>query len=151
IMGFFTGFIPTSQALISTQTSKRVAGRVLGTLQTGSITGALMGPMLGGAIADIFTYADTFKWTSISIFVSAILVTFGVREMKVTFRDDDKDDRKYTSKEVLLHIVKNPVLLVVMLVSALIQIAHFSIQPILSLYVAHINGPANIALYSGIA
>src|SRR5699024_3550003 len=82
LMGFFTGFIPTSQALISTQTSKKVAGRVLGTLQTGSITGALMGPILGGAIADIFTYSDTFKWTSISIFRSAILVTVRVREIK---------------------------------------------------------------------
>ena len=152
LMGFFTGFIPTSQALISTQTSKRVAGRVLGTLQTGSITGSLMGPMIGGSMADMFTYADTFKWTSISIFISAILVTFGVREIKMHFADDDQDDdRKYTSKDVILHIVKNPVLLVVMLLSALIQIAHFSIQPILSLFVAHIHGPANIALYSGMA
>ncbi|HLR01269.1 MAG TPA: MFS transporter [Virgibacillus sp.] len=152
LMGFFTGFIPTSQALISTQTSKRVAGRILGTLQTGSITGSLMGPMIGGAMADIFTYADTFKWTSISIFLSAILVIFGVREIKMNFADDDdKDDRTYSSKEVILHIVKNPVLLVVMLMSALIQIAHFSIQPILSLYVSHIHGAANIALYSGMA
>lgn len=151
LMGFFTGFIPTSQALISTQTSKKVAGKVLGTLQTGSITGSLMGPMLGGVLADAFSYADTFKWTSISIFLSAILVTFGVKEIKVKFSEDMDDDRKYSSKEVILHIVKNPVLLVVMLMSALIQIAHFSIQPILSLFVAHINGPANIALYSGMA
>src|SRR5690625_2562354 len=51
MMGIFTGFIPMSQALISTQTPIEIAGRVLGTLQTGSITGTLMGPLLGGTLA----------------------------------------------------------------------------------------------------
>ncbi|MDY0394335.1 hypothetical protein RWE15_07460 [Virgibacillus halophilus] len=38
-----------------------------------------------------------------------------------------------------------------MLISALVQIAHFSVQPILSLYVADIHGPASIAFFSGLA
>lgn len=42
LMGIVTGFIPMSQAFIATQTPKEVAGRVLGTLQTGTITGSLM-------------------------------------------------------------------------------------------------------------
>src|SRR5690625_6036942 len=57
----------------------------------------------------------------------------------------------YSSKEVILHIVRHPVLLIVLLLSTLIQLAHFSVQPILSLYVAEINGTANIAFFSGIA
>src|SRR5690625_3808098 len=61
LMGVFTGFIPMSQALISTQTPKEIAGSVLGTLQTGSIAGILMGPVLGGTLADFFGYAATFK------------------------------------------------------------------------------------------
>src|SRR5699024_729942 len=60
-MGIFTGFIPMSQALISTQTKKEDAGRVLGTLQTGSVTGTLMGPLLGGVLADTFGYSVAFK------------------------------------------------------------------------------------------
>lgn len=150
-MGIFTGFIPMSQAMISTQTPKRIAGQVLGTLQTGSITGALMGPLLGGALADTFGYASTFKWISITIFLSGIIVLFGVREILIQFSDDNQEQVSYSTKEVLLHIIRNPVLLVVMLISTLVQIAHFSIQPILSLYVAEIHGPASIAFYSGIA
>lgn len=73
IMGVATGFIPMSQAFISTQTPKHIAGRVLGTLQTGSITGSLMGPMLGGVLADAFGYADTFKWVSITVFLSGVI------------------------------------------------------------------------------
>ncbi|MUK88743.1 MFS transporter [Ornithinibacillus sp. L9] len=149
-MGMFTGFIPMSQALISTQTPQSVAGRVLGSLQTGSITGSLMGPLLGGALADAFGFATTFKWVSITIFISAIIVALGVKEKRMEYADD-KDHKAYSRREVIMHIVKHPVLLVVMLVSTLVQVAHFSIQPILSLYVEEIHGPASIAFFSGMA
>lgn len=150
IMGVFTGFIPMSQALISTQTPKEMAGRVLGSLQTGSVTGTLMGPLLGGVIADSFGYSATFKFVSITVFLSALIVLFGIKEMQMVVTS--KDNRKtYSSKEVIMHIVQHPVLLIVMLTSALVQVAHFSIQPILSLFVAELNGVANIAFFSGLA
>lgn len=149
-MGIFTGFIPTSQAMIATQTPKKIAGSVLGTLQTGSITGSLAGPLLGGAIADIVGYATTFRWVSIAVFLSSLIVYFGIKELKVTF-SDDAENKRYSSKEVILHIINRPVLLIVMLISLLVQVAHFSIQPILSLYVADIHGTASIALFSGMA
>lgn len=150
IMGVFTGFIPMSQALIATQTPKEDAGRVLGTLQTGSVTGTLMGPLLGGIIADVFGYGAAFKLVSFTIFLSAVLVLLGIKEMKMTITSKE-EKTSYTAKEVIKHIVQSPVLLIVMLTSALVQIAHFSIQPILSLYVAEINGIANIAFFSGLA
>lgn len=148
--GVFTGFIPMSQAFISTQTPKEVAGRVLGSLQTGSITGTLMGPLLGGIIADSFGYSATFKWVSITIFLSSLIVLFGIKEMQL--KVTNKEDRKiYSSKEVIKHIVQHPVLFIVMITSALVQIAHFSIQPILSLYVVELHGTASIAFFSGLA
>ncbi|WP_226037206.1 MFS transporter [Aquibacillus saliphilus] len=148
-MGIFTGFIPMSLALISTQTPKNIAGKVLGTLQTGSITGSLMGPLIGGVLADSIGYSSTFKWISIALIISAVLVLFGINEYKLESEQGAKTS--YSSKEVLMHIVKSPLLLVVMLVSMFIQIAHFSIQPILSLYVGELHGPVNLALFSGIA
>ncbi|MGG3562321.1 MFS transporter [Neobacillus rhizosphaerae] len=148
LMGFFSGFIPMSQAFISTQTPKEIAGRVLGTLQTGSITGSLLGPMLGGILADTLGYATTFKWTSISIFISGILV-IATKEFLIEPTKGTKSH--YSSKEVIKHILRNPVLLTVLLISSLVQIAHFSIQPILSLFVSDLHGPNNVAFYSGIA
>lgn len=148
-MGIFTGFIPMSQAFISIQTPKEIAGRVLGTLQTGSITGMLMGPLIGGLIADGFGYANTFKWMSITMFISALLVAFGIKEIQLKVKNLE-DRKSYTRKEVIMHIVKQPVLLIVMLLAVLVQVAHLSIQPILSLYVIELNGLENIALISGI-
>lgn len=147
-MGIFTGFVSMSQAFISTQTPKEIAGKVLGTLQTGSITGSLLGPLLGGVLADSFGYATTFKWMSVSIFISALLV-LAAKEYKIDIKEGTKTD--YSSKEVILQIVRNPVLLTVLLISALVQIAHFSIQPILSLYVKGLHGSTNVAFFSGIA
>ena len=150
IMGVFTGFIPMSQALIATQTKKEDAGKVLGTLQTGSVTGTLMGPLLGGVMADVFGYGAAFKTVAFTIFLSTLLVAFGIKEMKLKVTNK-AEKTSYTPKEVIQHIVQSPILLIVMLTSALVQIAHFSIQPILSLYVAEINGVANIPLFSGLA
>src|SRR5699024_12814298 len=45
----------------------------------------------------------------------------------------------------------NPVLFIVMITSSLVQLAHFSVQPILSLYVKELHGPVNIAFLSGLA
>jgi len=148
-MGIFTGFIPMSQALIATQTPKAIAGKTLGTLQTGNITGTLLGPLIGGVIADIFGYSATFKLISITIFLSALIVLFGIKEMqmKITVKGEKSS---YSTKEVIMHILSHPALLIVMLLSTVVQIAHFSIQPILSLYVAEINGVHNIAFYAGL-
>jgi len=150
IMGIFTGFIPMSQALISTQTPKEVAGRVLGTLQTGSVTGTLMGPLLGGVLADMLGYSATFKSVSVTVFLSALIVLFGIKEMQMKVTNQ-AEQKVYSSIEVIKHIVRHPVLLIVMLTSTLVQVAHFSIQPILSLYVAEINGLAHLAFFSGLA
>ncbi|MGG0718069.1 MFS transporter [Robertmurraya massiliosenegalensis] len=147
-MGVFAGFISMSQAFISTQTPKENAGRVLGTLQTGAITGQLIGPLLGGVLADTFGYSATFKWTSIAIFISAVLV---ITTKEYRMKDVKGTKTSYTTKEVFKHISRNPLLLNVLLISTLIQIAHFSIQPILSLYVSELHGPANLALFSGLA
>lgn len=148
-MGVFTGFIPMSQALIATQTPEKIAGRTLGTLQTGNITGMLLGPLLGGIIADAIGYSATFKLISITIFLSALIVLFGIKEMqmKITVKGEKSS---YSTKEVIMHILRHPALLTVMLLSTVVQIAHFSIQPILPLYVAEINGVENIAFYAGL-
>ncbi|MFQ3545295.1 MFS transporter [Halobacillus rhizosphaerae] len=149
-MGIFTGFIPMSQALISTQTPKDIAGQVLGTLQTGSITGSLLGPVLGGLIADEIGYATTFHFVAIVVALSSIIVAIGIKEQRLE-NENSNEQSSYSSKEVLGHIIKHPVLLMVMVVSLFVQIAHFSIQPILSLFVGNLHGPENIALFSGIA
>ncbi|GGH80133.1 MFS family permease [Pullulanibacillus pueri] len=148
-MGIFTGFISMSQALISTQTPKHLAGRVLGTLQTGNVTGSLLGPMFGGLLADSVGFSTTFHLTSITLLLAACFVLFGVKEVRIEKTEQTKE--RYSSLEVLKHIFLNPMLLMIMIVSLFVQVANFSIQPILALYVSLLHGPANLAFFSGLA
>ncbi|WP_417899147.1 MFS transporter [Bacillus haimaensis] len=148
-MGLVTGFIPTSMALISSQTSKEIAGRTLGTLQTGTVSGGLLGPLLGGMLADSFGFTYTFFITAAVIYFAVLLVAFGIKEKKK--QPKNNKEKNYTRKEVLAYIVQKPMLLKIMLLSLLIQAANFSIQPLLTLYVGELTGAANLALLAGFA
>src|SRR5690625_6037027 len=76
-----------------------------------------MGPILGGTLADTLGYAATFKGVSLTIFLSAIIVLFGVKEVQAKVTNIEEKS-SYTPKEVITHIIKQPVLLIVMLLSA---------------------------------
>lgn len=148
-MGLFAGFISMSQALIATQTPKHIAGKVLGTLQTGNVAGGLFGPLIGGMLADTVGFQYTFLLTSLTTAIAATLVVVGVKE--ISMNRDKQNEKTYSGKEVLNYIFTTPMLLMVMVISTIIQVANFSIQPLLALYVGELNGASHIALLSGIA
>ncbi|WP_456274891.1 MFS transporter [Bacillus sp. AK031] len=148
-MGAVTGFIPTSLALISAQTPKEIAGRTLGTLQMGTVSGGLFGPVLGGIMADSFGFSYTFIITSIAIALAATGVLFGIKEIRKT--SQTKNRTRYSSKQVLKHIVSHKLLFTVMIISFLIQVANFSVQPLLALYVDELTSTSNIAFLAGLA
>jgi DHA1 family multidrug resistance protein-like MFS transporter len=148
-MGLFAGFISMSQALIATQTPKEIAGQTLGTLQTGSVSGTLFGPLIGGLLADTVGFQYTFVLTALTTGIAATLVWVGIQEVRLDSKQEG--EKNYSGKEVVKLIFSTPVLLMVMTISMLVQIANFSIQPLLALYVNELNGPSNIALLSGLA
>ncbi|WP_176483861.1 MULTISPECIES: MFS transporter [Bacillus] len=149
-MGVVTGFIPTSIALISAQTDKAIAGKTLGTLQTGTVSGGLLGPLIGGVMADAFGFTYTFFITAAVIYIAVLLVAFGIHEKRKSIAERAKE-KQYTRKEVLGYIFKSPLLLKIMFISLFIQAANFSIQPLLALYVSDLTGAANVALLAGFA
>ncbi|WAA11183.1 MFS transporter [Fervidibacillus albus] len=148
-MGAVTGFIPTSIALISAQTPKKRAGEVLGTLQTGNVTGSLFGPLFGGMLADSVGFQYTFVYTAFAIFVATLFVFFGVKEKK------KMDQRSKTSsmsrKDVFVFIIHHRVLFSVMIIALLVQVANFTIQPLLALYVSELTEAGAVAFLAGLA
>lgn len=149
-MGIVTGFIPTSTAMISKQTPKEIAGKTLGTLQTGTVSGSLFGPLIGGMMADSVGFEYTFILTAIGIATAATIVLFGIKEIKHT-ETTKQTVKPHTSKDVLKLIFSKRMLLIVMLIGLLIQIGNFSIQPLLALYVSDLTNTTNVAFLSGLA
>lgn len=146
-MGVVTGFIPTSLAFISSQTKKEDAGKMLGTLQMGSVTGMLFGPLVGGLLADTFGFQYTFIITSVTVTIAAIIVLFGIHEK---IRIKSKRAIVYSRKQILSGILKHRLMFNVMIVTTIIQMGNFSAQPLLSLYVAELTGAQNVALLAGL-
>jgi len=148
LMGVVTGFIPTSLAFISSQTDKKEAGKTLGTLQMGSVSGTLFGPIVGGLLADSFGFQYTFVITAITVFIAGMIILIGVTEVKTVKK---KAAQIYSRKDVLVGIIKHPLLFNVMLITSLIQIGNFSIQPLLSLYVSDlISDPMQVTFLAGL-
>lgn len=146
-MGVVTGFIPTSLAFISSQTKKEDAGKMLGTLQMGSVTGMLFGPVVGGLLADTFGFEYTFIITSVTVTIAAIIVLFGIHEQ---VRVKSKRAIAYSRKQILSGILKHRLMLNVMVVTTIIQMGNFSAQPLLSLYVAELTDAKDVALLAGL-
>ncbi len=146
-MGVVTGFIPTSLAFISSQTAREVAGKTMGTLQMGSVAGTLFGPVMGGFMADTFGFQYTFIITSIAVSIAALTVILGIHEVR---RVKQKDDHEYSRKIVVSGIFHHRLILNVLMISSLIQIGLFSVQPLLSLYVSQLTNTADVALLAGI-
>ncbi|WP_392454173.1 MFS transporter [Chryseomicrobium aureum] len=147
-MGVVTGFIPTSLAFISASTPKEIAGKTLGTLQMGSVAGTLFGPILGGLLADAFGFSYTFIIAAVAVSLSAVIVLFFIREDKVVKK---KNAHQYSRKTVIAGILHHRLIWNVLVITALIQIGLFSVQPLLSLYVGELTNAANLAFLAGLA
>jgi MFS transporter, DHA1 family, multidrug resistance protein len=113
----------------------------------GSVSGMLFGPMFGGLLADAFGFQYTFIITAISITTATIIVLFGIKEQ---IRVKSKRAISYTRKAILGGIFRHRLMLNVMLVTTIIQIANFSIQPLLSLYVAELTNAKDVAFLAGV-
>ena len=145
--GVVTGFIPTSLAFISAHTAKKDAGRMLGTLQMGSATGMLFGPVFGGLLADAFGFQYTFFITSGTVTFAAFIVLFGLKEQ---IRVKSTKLISYSRKAILSGLFHHRLMFNVMIVTTLIQIGNFSIQPLLSLYVSELTDSKDVAFLAGI-
>lgn len=147
LMGIVTGFIPTSLAFISSQTTREEAGKMLGTLQMGNVSGMLFGPMFGGLLADAFGFQYTFIITSVTLLTAAVIVLFGIREKQ---KVKSKRTVVYSRKTILKGLFQHRLMLNVMIVTAIIQIGNFSVQPLLSLYVAELTDAKDVAFLAGL-
>lgn len=146
-MGIVTGFIPTSLAFISSQTPKKIVGKTMGTLQMGSVSGTLFGPIIGGLLADTFGFQYTFMITATAVSIAALIVLFGIHEIR---KEKKEGDHEYSRKTVISSIFHHRLVLNVLMITSLIQIGLFSIQPLLSLYVSQLTNSKEVALLAGI-
>jgi len=147
LQGFANGFLPASLAIISSSAPKEQLGFSLGIIQTGQIIGGVLGPLLGGSLAHVFGMRASFFVAGACLLLVTIVVIFLVKEPAQV------EDRHAGSSilEDIKHAAKNSLLVEMMGLTLLIQLAMMILQPVMTLYIAQLQGDMEgVVLTSGI-
>lgn len=147
LQGFANGFLPASLAIISSSAPKEQLGFSLGIIQTGQIIGAVLGPLIGGSLAHVFGMRASFFVAGICLLLVTVVVVFFVKE------PEKVEDRHAGSSimEDIKRAAKNSLLVEMMGLTLLIQLAMMILQPIMTLYIAQLQGDMEgVVLTAGI-
>jgi len=133
--GALTGFIPSSMALIATNTPDEQAPRAIATAQTASAAGLIIGPAIGGLLAGIFGYRGSMVVSGAMVFLAAIAVWVLVQE---------KNKAQVVEQTSLLEdfaiALRSRVLSSIMLTVMITGIFSAAIVPILALHISRMDG-----------
>jgi DHA1 family multidrug resistance protein-like MFS transporter len=80
LQGMFTGTVSASQALVSSQTPRKRLGFALGVMQTAVFVGNSAGPLLGGLVAELVGFRQSFVVAAVLLLTCAVLVVLFVHE-----------------------------------------------------------------------
>jgi DHA1 family multidrug resistance protein-like MFS transporter len=80
IQGLITGTVGAANALVAASAPRKHMGYAMGVLQVAMGVGIAIGPVIGGFMADLFGYQAAFYVTGSTLFLSGVLVHFGVKE-----------------------------------------------------------------------
>jgi DHA1 family multidrug resistance protein-like MFS transporter len=80
IQGIITGTVAANNALVAATAPREKVGFAMGTLQVGLWGGVALGPLLGGILADAYGFNIPFYITGALLFVSGVLIYFGIQE-----------------------------------------------------------------------
>ena len=80
VQGLITGVVGAHNALVASVVPRERMGYGMGLLQVALGLGLALGPLMGGVVADLFGYRVAFFATGGLLFVSGVVVFFGVEE-----------------------------------------------------------------------
>lgn len=142
--GVFSGFIPSSIALVGTNTKEENVGRFLAILQTGSASGQILGPMIGGLLADLLGIRPSMRIGSILVMTAAMLVIWGVKERKLGVGKE-----KTSPIQDMSLAFHNKALFALLISTMLVSLSLQSLEPILTDYVRTLAPTAILQTITG--
>jgi len=146
LQGFAAGFVPASMAIVASSVPPEKMGFSLGIMQTATLTGGILGPLFGGVLSHLFGMRMSFVVAAAIIFSASLAVQLLVTEpvgSKVAQTGGIRDDIKVA--------LKNRVLIHMLLFLLAVQMAVMLLQPVITLYIAELQGTLQGAeLTSGI-
>lgn len=143
--GLLSGFIPSSIALVATNTPEERLGSSLGLLQTGSAFGSIMGPLFGGLLSHFLGVQQTLLVAGATLLTATLVVLIGVREI----RKPDPGIKTNIGNDFRL-AASNGVLMTMLVTIMLFQSSVMILQPVLPIYIEQISGEGDASLATGV-
>jgi len=144
--GFSTGFVPAALAIVASTVPAEKIGFSLGIMQTATLVGSIIGPLIGGILSHIFGIRLSFIVAGSSMFIGTCALSLLVTEptrTEVPTASGVIDDLKTA--------FNNPMLRQMLGLIFIAQMAVMVMQPLITLYVAELQGQLEGAvLTSGI-
>jgi MFS transporter, DHA1 family, multidrug resistance protein len=143
LQGLVSGFVPASMALVASIVPEEEMGYSLGVMQTAGATGGILGPLFGGILAEAFGMRLSFVISSIVILVGTIMVLLFVHEKVMA--SGKEQSRVWGDLKTAWH---NKVFVRMLGLLVIFQISVMILQPLLTLYIAKLQGKMDGALVS---
>lgn len=143
--GALTGFIPSSMALIATNTPQDRAPRAIAISQAASSLGLIVGPFIGGLLAVAAGYRGSMRISGMVVLVSTLLVWWLVKE------PNKADGAEPTTLMQDLSVsLRSRVLSSIMLIVLVYGIYIHAIAPMLAIHLTEMDGGAPVWLTGAI-
>ncbi len=131
LAGLLGGYSSGSMLLVAAQTPRARSGWALGVLSSGIMAGNLVGPLIGGVLPPLIGIRSTFLLAGGVIFITFLATTFLIRE-------EARPRKARTGKRGGWSLIPDKRPIVAMLTTGLLlMVATMSIEPIITVYVAH--------------
>lgn len=146
VQGALSGFQGAIITLIAIQTPKKKSGWALSMIFTGQVSGSLLGPLVGGYLSEVIGYRETF-------FIIGGLCFCGFLAIWAFVHEDfcHSQNKLLSSRQVWQHLPAPRLTVCLFITTLVMQLALFSIQPIITVYIMQLAGNAeHIALLAGL-
>jgi MFS family permease len=144
LTGLLGGYASGSITLVAVQTPREHSAWALGTLSSGIMAGSLIGPLVGGFLPPLIGIRSTFFLSGALIFLAFLATAFLITEDKASI--EPQSERAGKGAGVFDRVLVARMLFVGMLLT----LANFSIEPILTLYVATLVDGHRVTMVAGL-
>ncbi len=144
--GIASGFVPASMALVVSSAPPEKMGFCLGVMQTALVIGGIVGPLMGGALSHLFGIRMSFVISGVIILAGTAAVGWLVVEPERVAAPSET-----SLIEDLKTAFHNQILVRMLGLLFVVQIVVMTLQPLMSLYVAELQGSMErVGLTTGI-
>ena len=147
--GFASGLWPMELAIMTIYAPPKKLGICLGIMQGALTAGGIIGPLFGGILAEAFGMRMSFFLAAGALFLNFVVLVFFIKEPPTDTAAADTAAAGAEGEKVSLW--KIPVIRLMLVSAALVQVVILIVQPILTTYISHLAGELdNLVFISGL-